>query len=52
MSVKNNCAYLYVELTMHRSMIGRLPYTSDNAPMMGDDINCSRENKEPMNPRI
>lgn len=35
---------------MHRSMRGRLPYTSEAAPIIGVDRNWRKEKRDPITP--
>ena len=44
--------HVYNIHTIDKSIIGRLPYTSDIAPINGDAKNCRNENRDPMKPAI
>ena len=50
-SQSTHVLFIFVH-TMDNNIIGLLPYTSDKAPRIGDETNCSNENRDPINPRI
>lgn len=50
-SFKKRCNMAFI-LTVVRMSKGRLPWWSDRAPVIGDDRNCSRENSDPIRPKM